>query len=133
MASNGIDSVAKLFAMSAKSNTGEEHTIFDAICDGKIPAQIVYEDEKCMAFRDVNPVTPTHILLIPKTAHKMGLSQLSKAEEGIHEEILGHLMVKIPKIAAQEGLKDGFRIVINDGKQGCQSVYHLHIHIIGGQ
>lgn len=108
-------------------------TIFDAICEGKVPAQIVYEDEKCLAFRDVNPQAKTHILLIPKTEYKMGLSQLSKAQEGVHEEILGHLMVKIPQIAAQEGLKDGYRVVINDGKHGCQTVYHLHIHILGGQ
>ena len=74
-------------------------TIFDAIYEGKVPAQIVYEDEKCLAFRDVNPQAKTHILLIPKTEYKMG-----------------HLMVKIPKIAAQEGLKDGYRVVINDGK-----------------
>ena len=115
------------------ANSQEEVTIFDAICAGEIPAEIVYEDDKCLAFRDVNPQAKTHILLIPKTAYKMGLSQLSKAQEDVHKEILGHMMVKIPKIVAQEGLKEGFRIVINDGKQGCQSVYHLHIHIIGGQ
>ena len=90
------------------------------ICDRKIPADIVYEDDKCLAFKDVNPVAQTHILVIPKTSHKQGLSQLSKAREGQHESILGHLMVTATKVAADLGLSEkGYRIVINDGKHGC--------------
>ena len=90
------------------------------ICDRKIPADIVYEDDKCLAFKDVNPVAQTHILVIPKTSHKQGLSKLSKAREGQHESILGHLMVTATKVAADLGLSEkGYRIVINDGKHGC--------------
>jgi len=105
-----------------------ETTIFDKIIAKEIPAKIAYEDDLCIAFHDVAPKAPVHILLIPKK--KDGLSRLSKAEDK-HKEILGHLMVTASKIAAQEGLDDGFRIVINNGDNGGQAVYHLHIHILG--
>lgn len=83
-----------------------------------------------MAFRDVSPVAKTHFLVIPK--NRDGLSQLCKAEER-HRALLGHLMVVASRVARQEGLgATGYRTVINDGKHGCQSVYHLHIHVIGG-
>ena len=78
----------------------------------------------------MNPVAKTHFLVIPKD--RKGLTQLSKAEDS-HAELLGHLMVVVAKTAKQEGLdKEGYRVVVNDGKDGCQSVYHLHIHVIGG-
>lgn len=83
-----------------------------------------------MAFSDVNPVAKVHFLVIPK--NRQGLTQLSKATEE-HEKLLGHLMVTVAKVAKQQGLDDGFRVVVNDGKEGCQSVYHLHLHVIGGQ
>ncbi|KAL3715631.1 hypothetical protein ACJRO7_007373 [Eucalyptus globulus] len=83
-----------------------------------------------LAFRDISPQAPTHILIIPKV--KDGLSGLSKAEER-HCEILGRLLYTAKLVAKQEGLEDGFRIVINDGPSGCQSVYHLHIHLLGGR
>ncbi|RWR74897.1 zinc-binding protein [Cinnamomum micranthum f. kanehirae] len=83
-----------------------------------------------LAFRDISPQAPTHILIIPKV--KDGLTGLSKAEER-HCEILGYLLYTAKLVAKQEGLEDGFRIVINDGPKGCQSVYHLHIHLIGGR
>ena len=83
-----------------------------------------------MAFRDINAVAATHFLVIPK--NRQGLSQLSKANDS-HKELLGHLMVVCAKVAAQEKLDDGWRLVVNDGKHGCQSVYHLHLHVIGGQ
>ena len=83
-----------------------------------------------MAFRDAFAVAKTHFLVIPKD--RDGLSQLSKAESR-HKELLGHLMFVASQVAREQGLgNDGFRVVINDGKQGCQSVYHLHIHVIGG-
>ena len=72
----------------------------------------------------------THFLVIPKI--RSGLTQLSKAEEG-HKELLGHLLYTAQKVAKQEKLDQGFRVVINDGVEGCQSVYHLHIHVVGGQ
>ena len=84
-----------------------------------------------MAFRDIAPVAKVHFLVIPK--NRDGLDQLSKAEER-HEALLGHLMVVAAQVAKQEGISEsGFRTVINSGKEGCQSVYHLHIHVIGGQ
>ncbi|XP_034694980.1 14 kDa zinc-binding protein [Vitis riparia] len=105
-------------------------TIFDKIINKEIPATIVYEDDKVLAFRDIAPQAPTHILLIPKV--KDGLTGLSKAEER-HTLILGHLLYTAKLVAKQEGLEDGFRIVINDGPSACQSVYHIHVHLLGGR
>uniref|UniRef100_I1NSM0 HIT domain-containing protein n=1 Tax=Oryza glaberrima TaxID=4538 RepID=I1NSM0_ORYGL len=105
-------------------------TIFDKILRKEIPSQVVYEDEKTLAFRDISPQAPVHIIIIPKV--KDGLSRLSKAEER-HVEVMGHLLYAAKTIAKQENLDDGFRIVINDGPNGCQSVYHLHIHLLGGR
>ncbi|CAD8118080.1 unnamed protein product [Paramecium sonneborni] len=108
-----------------------EVTIFDKIVAGQIKANIVYQDDLCLAFHDVNPQAPVHILLIPK--QRNGLSQLSKAQEH-NKEILGHLLFTVTKIVELvDELKNGFRIVINDGENGGQSVWHLHIHIIGGE
>ncbi|XP_073156946.1 adenylylsulfatase HINT1-like [Henckelia pumila] len=105
-------------------------TIFDKIIKKEIPANIVFEDEKVLAFRDIAPQAPTHIVIIPKV--KDGLTGISKAEEK-HCEILGYLLYRAKLVAKQEGLEDGFRLVINDGPKGCQSVYHLHIHLLGGR
>ncbi|XP_020531619.1 14 kDa zinc-binding protein isoform X1 [Amborella trichopoda] len=120
-------SAAKEAAASANSAAP---TIFDKIIAKEIPSTIVYEDEKVLAFRDVNPQAPVHILLIPKA--RDGLTQLSKAEFR-HSEILGDLLYTAKLVAEKEGLKDGFRVVINDGLDGCQSVYHLHLHLLGGR
>ena len=114
----------------AQTATEEEVTIFDKIVKGDIPSDKIYEDDLCMAFRDIAPVAKVHFLVIPKD--RDGLTGICKAEER-HAALLGHLMVVAAKVAAQEGLTDGYRTVINDGKDGCQSVYHLHIHVIGGQ
>ena len=109
----------------------EEDTIFDKIVRKQIPADIIYEDDKCLAFRDIAPVAAKHFLVIPK--NRDGLTGISKAEDR-HAALLGHLMVTCAKVAAQEGLAEGgYRTVINEGRQGCQSVFHLHIHVIGGQ
>lgn len=86
--------------------------------------------QQVLAFRDIAPQAPTHILLIPKV--KDGLTGLSKAEER-HSVILGHLLYTAKLVAKQEGLEDGFRIVINDGPSACQSVYHIHVHLLGGR
>ncbi|KAK4377854.1 hypothetical protein RND71_004150 [Anisodus tanguticus] len=92
-------------------------TIFDKIINKEIPANIVYEDDKVLAFRDINPQAPVHILLIPKV--RDGLTGLSKAEEK-HCEILGQLLYTAKLVAKQEGLlENGFRLVINDGPSGC--------------
>lgn len=106
-----------------------EPTLFDKIVSKQIPSKVVYEDDTVMAFHDISPQAPVHIILIPKD--RDGLTQLSKAEER-HTQILGHLLVTAAKVAKQEKL-EGFRLVINDGPHGCQSVYHLHLHLIGGR
>ena len=115
-------------AATAK-DTGEE-TIFDKIIRKEIPSDVVYEDDKCLAFRDISPQAPVHVLLIPK--ERDGLTRLFNANEK-HQEILGHLMVVAAKIAKQENMEEGYRVVVNDGINGCQSVYHLHLHLLGGR
>mmetsp|Transcript_108548 Transcript_108548/g.233757 ORF Transcript_108548/g.233757 Transcript_108548/m.233757 type:complete len:171 (+) Transcript_108548:37-549(+) len=106
-------------------------TFFDKLVSKDIPADIIFEDDQCLAFRDINPQAPVHFLVIPK--NKDGLNRLSNARED-QKALLGHLMYTAQEVATQEGLKPGgFRVVINDGKDGAQSVYHLHIHVMGGR
>lgn len=107
-----------------------EETIFDKLIRREIPSNVVYEDEWVFAFRDIAPAAPVHIIIIPK--QKQGLTGLSKAEEQ-HEAILGKLLVAAAKIAKQEGLGQGYRIVINDGEHAGQTVFHLHVHLLGGK
>ena len=103
-------------------------TIFTKIIRREIPADIVYEDELCLAFKDVNPVAPMHILIIPKQP----IAKLSDSEIA-DQALLGHLMLKAKDIAAQQGYGDAFRLVINNGAKAGQSVFHLHLHIVGGR
>ena len=103
-------------------------TIFARIIDREIPANIVYEDDLCLAFRDVSPQAPTHVLLIPKKAIA------SLAEIGPEDaELLGHMMLTLGKLAKDLGLADGYRVVANCGSNGGQSVDHLHFHLLGGR
>lgn len=104
-------------------------TIFSKIIRKEIPAKIVHEDELCLAFRDVSPQAPTHILVIPKKFIR------SMAECSADDKtLLGHLMVTASEIAQKEGLsKKGYRLVVNTNEDGGQSVFHLHIHILGGR
>ncbi|KAG8635704.1 14 kDa zinc-binding protein [Manihot esculenta] len=118
---------AKEAAASAESGAP---TIFDKIIAKEIPSSIVYEDEKVLAFRDINPQAPVHVLVIPK--FRDGLTQLGRAEER-HGEILGQLLYAAKIVAEKEGILDGFRVVINNGPSACQSVYHLHLHVLGGR
>jgi histidine triad (HIT) family protein len=105
-------------------------TFFDKIVDKTIKADIIYEDDLCMAFNDIAPQGPVHFLVIPK--QKAGLNRLGNATEE-HKAILGHLLYTAAHVARLRGLQDGgFRTIINDGRNGAQSVYHLHIHVIGG-
>lgn len=120
---------AAAISEAAVANAGTP-TIFDKIIRKEIPSTIVYEDEKVLAFRDINPQAPVHIVLIPKI--RDGLTQLSKADVK-HKDVLGHLMYVSSLIAKQEGIEDGYRVVINNGPTACQSVYHLHLHIMGGR
>lgn len=103
-------------------------TIFSKIINKEIPADIVYEDESCLAFRDIAPQAPTHIVLIPKTTEIDRLANVKVA----HESLLGHLLLTAPIIAKKMQLND-FRVVINDGPEAGQTVYHLHLHILGGR
>ncbi len=103
-------------------------TIFDKIVKGEIPSTKVFEDEVVLAFKDINPAAPVHVLLIPK--NRDGLDRLSNAEER-HKDLLGHMMVTAPKVAKAAGLSD-YRLVINDGAGAGQTVFHLHMHILGG-
>ena len=101
-------------------------TIFTRIINGEIPGDIVYQDESVVAFRDITPVAPTHILIVPR-AEIPGLAELP--EQGDHLRILN----AAKKIAEQEGLTDGYRLVINQGEDAGQTVSHLHAHLIGGR
>ncbi|MCB0273075.1 MAG: histidine triad nucleotide-binding protein [Bdellovibrionales bacterium] len=103
-------------------------TIFQKIIDKEIPATIVFEDELCLAFKDINPQAPTHILLIPKKEIPT-LDDLSQQDQNL----MGHLLLQVPNIAKQVGLSKGYRTVINCKEYGGQEVYHLHIHILGGR
>ncbi len=104
-------------------------TIFKKIIDKQIPAQIVYEDELCLAFKDIKPQAPVHILMIPKKE----IPTLQDASSG-DAQLLGHIMTKIPQIAKSAGLSEkGYRVVINCKDEGGQEVHHLHLHILGGR
>uniref|UniRef100_A0A4D5R990 Protein kinase C inhibitor n=1 Tax=Scolopendra viridis TaxID=118503 RepID=A0A4D5R990_SCOVI len=111
-----------------KSPSGGGETIFGKILRGEVPANFVYKDDQCVAFHDVSPQGPTHFLVIPKKQ----IPRLSNATDE-DEQLLGHLLLVAKKIAKDQKLDRGYRVVINDGPQGCQSVYHLHVHVIGGR
>ena len=105
-----------------------ETTIFKKIIDGEIPANIVHDDELCLAFHDVAPQAPTHVLVIPK-------KEVASLEQLVDEDaaLLGHMWTVIPKLARQLELGEGYRVVVNCGKDGGQSVDHLHFHILCGR
>ena len=103
-------------------------TIFAKIIRREIPADIVYEDDRCLAFRDVNPQAPVHVLVIPKQP----IARLIDADEN-DEALLGHLLLAANKVAADEGIGDAFRVAINNGGGVGQSVFHLHLHVLGGR
>ena len=105
-----------------------QETIFDKIISKEIPAEIVYEDDQCLAFKDVNPQAPVHILIIPKKS----IAKVADADVN-DQNILGHLLLKAGEIAKQLGVKDAFRLVINNGEDAGQTVFHLHIHLIAGR
>jgi histidine triad (HIT) family protein len=106
-----------------------EDTIFGKIIRREIPADIVYEDDLCLAFRDITPQAPTHVLLIPKKP----IPSLAEAASE-DKELLGHMMLTVKSVAEQLGLaEDGYRVVINSGQNGGQTVFHLHMHLLGGR
>ena len=112
--------------IARQSSTGG--TIFDKILDRSIPADIVHEDELSLSFRDVAPQAPVHILTIPKK--RIAMLSEAQAED---TALLGHLLRVSQIVAENEKLDQGYRIVINNGEEGAQSVYHLHVHLLGGR
>jgi histidine triad (HIT) family protein len=102
-------------------------TIFGRILRGEIPCDQVYSDDRCLAFRDVAPQAPVHLLVIPRQP----LVSLAEAGDG-DENLLGHLLLVAARVAKQEGL-GAFRTVINSGAEAGQTVFHLHVHVIGGR
>ncbi len=103
-------------------------TLFERIIDREIPAAIIYEDDRCIAFRDINPQAPTHVLIVPRKPIP-SLDDVADDEAAL----AGHLLLVARKLAADEGLTDGYRVVINCGRDGGQSVDHLHVHLLGGR
>jgi histidine triad (HIT) family protein len=103
-------------------------SIFTKIINREIKADIIFEDEICIAIHDINPAAPIHVLLIPKKP----IPTLSKATKEDHA-ILAHLMLSTNLVAARLEIADDFRLVINNGASACQTVFHLHLHILGGR
>ena len=103
-------------------------TIFQKIIDKELPADIIFEDESCLAFKDINPVAPIHILIIPK-------KRVEKISDSNTEdkELLGHLFLVAGNIARDLGIEDAFRLVVNNGAGAQQTVFHLHVHLIAGR
>ena len=105
-----------------------ENCVFCKIVAGDIPCNKVYEDETVLAFRDIAPAAPVHILVIPK-AHIASTAEITSENSGV----VGHIFEIIAQIAKSEGLENGFRVITNCGEHGCQSVNHMHFHILGGK
>ncbi len=103
-------------------------TLFEKILAREIPADIVYEDDLVAAFRDINPKAPVHVLIVPKKA----IPRIAEASTD-DQRLLGNLLLKAAEVAAKLGLKNGYRLVINNGPDGGESVPHLHCHILGGR
>ena len=102
--------------------------LFCKIIAGEIPSEKVYEDEKVYVFRDINPQAPTHMLVIPKK-HLDSLDQVTEEDA----ELMAHVPLVIAQLAKEEGLDKGYRVVVNTGEEGGQSVKHLHFHLLGGR
>lgn len=106
-----------------------EKTLFQKICDREIPATILYEDDLCVCFQDISPAAPVHLLLVPRKP----IQRIAAASPD-DQALLGHLLLTAPEIARRQGFADdGFRLVINNGRDGGEAVPHLHIHILGGR
>lgn len=107
----------------------QNNTIFGKILRGEIPSDRIYEDEHCIAFRDINPAAPKHFLVIPRK-HIATLNEMQEDDRFL----VGHLMYVATRVAAQEGIaEDGYRLTVNCNPQGGQTVYHIHIHVLGGR
>ncbi|MGQ9424589.1 histidine triad nucleotide-binding protein [Gilvimarinus sp. F26214L] len=105
-----------------------EETLFTRIMKGEIPADVIYEDDLCICIRDIAPKAPVHVLLIPRKP----VPRLADASEA-DQELLGHLMTRVGVIARQLGIEDAFRVIVNNGEGAGQTVFHLHLHILGNK
>lgn len=105
-----------------------EKSIFARIIDREIPATFVFEDDRCVAIRDINPAAPQHILVIPRKPLDR-IQNMSEADK----ELIGHLLWASGKIAIEQGFEDAYRVVINNGEGAGQSVFHLHVHLLAGR
>jgi len=105
-----------------------EKTIFEKIIDREIPGDIVYEDDDVVAFRDINPGAPTHVLVVPRR-HIDRIENITDADE----TLVGHMVFVATQIAESEGLDGGYRLVLNNGRDAGQSVFHIHLHLLGGR
>lgn len=105
-----------------------EKTLFQRLMEREISGDIVHEDDRCVAFRDVNPQAPVHLLVVPRKPVPT-IDDLTEQDE----PLVGHLFTVASKVAAQEGLTDGYRVVVNCGPDANQTVYHLHLHVLGGR
>ncbi|MCR9105994.1 MAG: histidine triad nucleotide-binding protein [Gammaproteobacteria bacterium] len=103
-------------------------TVFGKIISGDIPSEFLYEDEHCIAINDVNPQAPVHVLVIPKK----GIPRLVDSQLD-DQALLGHLMLVAGKVATQQGVGEAFRLIVNNGAGAGQTVFHLHLHVIGGR
>lgn len=103
-------------------------TLFEKIIDREIPGDIIYEDDHCIAFRDINPGAPMHVLVVPRKP----IPRLADATEE-DQSLLGHLLLVCNRIADQEGQSEAYRVAINNGAGAGQSVFHLHLHVLGGR
>ena len=103
-------------------------TIFGKIISGEIPSEFLYEDEHCVVINDINPQAPVHVLISPR----QGISRLADAQD-TDQALLGHLMLVAGKVARQLGVEEAFRLIINNGAEAGQTVFHLHLHIIAGR
>jgi histidine triad (HIT) family protein len=103
-------------------------TLFQKIMDREEPGEILYEDDRCIALRDINPQAPTHVLIVPRNPIPT-LDDLTEEDEAL----VGHLFLVAQKVAADEGLADGYRTVFNNGSDAHQTVEHIHLHLIGGR
>merc|ERR1712002_1037963 len=120
------DEVKKAQEAAAAPKKGT--TIFQKIIDKEIPAKIAFEDDDVLAFDDVSPQAPVHFLVIPKKP----IDMIENAEDE-DQAVLGKLMLVGKQVAKEKGLTKGYRMVVNNGEQGCQSVFHLHLHVLGGR
>jgi histidine triad (HIT) family protein len=105
-----------------------QDTIFGKIVRGEVPAEFVHQDDRCVVIRDIGPKAPVHLLVIPREP----IEKVSDAKPD-HAALLGHLLLVAAEVARKEGVGDAFRIVINNGQGAGQSVFHLHVHVLGGR